>query len=49
MERLTLSNEDCDHAELHNYGCYGKVCLVPIHIVFVLSKLLAEIGNKGVK
>ena len=45
MERLTLSNENCDHAELHNYGCYGKVCFVLIHIVFVLSKLIAEIGD----
>ena len=42
MECLTLSNKNCDLAELHNYGCYGKVCYVLIHIVFVLTKLLAQ-------
>ena len=45
MERLALSNENCDHAELPNYGCYGKMCFVLIHVVFVVSKLLAEIGD----
>ena len=45
MERLTLSNENCDQAELHNYDCYGNVCFVLICILFVLSKLLAEIGD----
>ena len=49
MECLTLSNENCNHAELHNYGCYGKVWFVLIHIVFVLSKVLVEIGNKSVE
>ena len=43
--KSTLSNENCDHAELHNHGCYGKVCFVLIHIVFISSKLLAEIGD----
>ena len=51
MERLTLSNVNCDHAELHNYGCNVKVCFVLIHLVLALSKILLKlgIGNKGVK
>ena len=39
----------CDHAELHNYGCYVKVCFVLIHVVFVLSKIFAEFGDSGIK
>ena len=45
MEPLTLSNVNCDYAELHNYGCYVKVCFVLFHLVFVLSKVLAKIGD----
>ena len=45
MERLTLSNVNCDHAELRNYSCYVKVCYVLNHLVFVLSKILAKIGD----
>ena len=46
MEHLTLSNENGDYAQLHNYDCmYGKVCFVLIHLTFKLYKLLAEIGD----
>ena len=45
MERLTLSNVNCDHVELHNYGWYVKVCFVVIDLVFVLSKNLADIRD----
>ena len=42
-----MSNVNCDHAELHNYGCHVKVCFVLIHLlpVFVLSEVLTEIGD----
>ena len=34
-----------DHAELHNYSSYVKVCFVLIHLVFEISKILAKIGD----
>ena len=45
MERSTLSNVNCEYAKLHNYGCYAKVYFVLIHLVFVLSKVLAIIRD----
>ena len=45
MECLTLSNVNCHHAKLHNYSGNAKVCFVLIHLVFVLSKILAKIGD----